>query len=147
VGTWVSKDGVWYPAKERLALKNLSGKVKTVDGKEVQPGDDYIYEGADRVALFELFKEGVETLGQDFRKNPEFLQALRNQGYQSVDEYLKAIGYSAEEVEAKFKANAAVVNKGDMKKTVKAIEIMGGGVDTAGVSKTRYGGFGPQPVE
>ena len=147
MGTWISKDAVWFPAKERVALKNLSGKVKIVDGKEVQPGEDYIYEGADRQALFELFKEGVETLGQDFRKNPEFLQSIRNQGYNSVDEYLTAVGYNAEEVEKKFKENAAIIKSREIPKTVKAIEVMGGGVDTAGVSKTRYGGFGPQPTE
>ena len=72
---FISKEGVWHPAKERVALKNLSGKTKKVDGEDVQPGDDYIYEGADRAALFELYKLKVETLGEDFRKNPEFLQA------------------------------------------------------------------------
>ena len=51
---YISIDGEFFPAKERVALKNLSGKEKEVDGKIIKPGEDYIYEGADRAALFEL---------------------------------------------------------------------------------------------
>ena len=72
---YVSKDGVWHPQKERIALKNLSGKTKTIDNEEIKHGEEYIYKGADRAALFELFKEKVKTFGQDFRQNTEFLQA------------------------------------------------------------------------
>jgi len=142
---WVSDRGTWYPAKERIALKNLSGKVKLVDGKEVQPGDDYIYEGPDRSALFELFDLKVETLGQDFRKNPEFLQAVRNQGFQDVSKFLEAYGYDDEKVKKEFEEKYSATHKDEIPKRVKAIETMGGGVDTAGVSKAKLGGFGPQP--
>lgn len=144
---YYSKEGVWHPEKERIALKNLSGKVKIVDGKEVQPGEDYIYEGEDRAALFELFKVKVTTFGQDFRKNPEFLQAMRNQGFQTVDEYLKFIGYDKEKVEKDFKEKASVVNKDELPKKVKMVETLGGGIDTSGEAKPKYGGFGPQPKD
>ena len=142
---FISKNGIWHPAKERIALKNLSGKVKIVDGKEVEPGDDYIYEGPDRASLFVLFKEKVETLGQDFRKNPEFLQAMRNQGFNNVEEYLELVGYDEKKIEEDFKKNAAVVNRGSIAKRVASVKTMGGGVDTAGTGKDKLGGFGPQP--
>ena len=144
---YISKEGEWYPAKERIALKNLSGKVKMVDGKEVQPDDDYIYEGADRAALFELFKEGVEKFGQNFRSNPDFLQAVRNQGFQNVEEYLKAMGYDEKKSLEEFEKKASVVHKDELPKKVKMIETLGGGQDTSGGGQDRYGGFGSQPKD
>lgn len=144
---WVSKEGEWYPAKERIALKNLSGKVKIIDGKEIQPGEDYIYEGGDRAALFELFKANVEKIGTNFRSNPEFLQAMRNQGFNSVDEYLKAIGYDEKKSEEDFNKKAKKVHKDEIPKRVEAIKVLGGGQDTAGGDQDRYGGFGPQPKD
>jgi len=142
---FISKEGVWYPAKERIALKNLSGKVKKVDGEEVRPGEEYIYKGPDRAALFELFKAKVETFGQDFRKDPDFLQAVRNQNFKDVDSYLEFIGYDKEKIEKEFQEKASQVHKDELPKRVKAIETLGGGVDTTGSGKDRYGGFGPQP--
>lgn len=142
---FISKEGVWYPQKERVALKNLSKKIRIVDGKEVKPGEDYIYEGPDRAALFELFKLKVDTLGQDFRKDTEFLQAVRNMGFKDTEDYLKFIGYDHERVEKEFKEKAVVVTKHELPEKVAAIETLGGGVDTAGEAKPRYGGFGDQP--
>lgn len=144
---YVSKEGTWHSAKEKIGLKNLSGETKVVDGKEVKHGEPYIYEGADRASLFEFYKAGVETFGQDFRKNPEFLQAIRTQGFGSVDEYLKYIGYDKEKVEKEFEEKASVVHKDELPKKVKAIETLGGGVDTSGGGQDRYGGFGPQPKD
>lgn len=144
---YVSNKGVWFPAKERIALKNLSGKTKVVDGKEIEPGDDYIYEGPDRAALFELFKEGVETFGQDFRKNPEFLQGVRNQGFPSVEEFLKFIGYDEKKAEEEFEKKASKVHKDEIPKRVEMVRTLGGGTDTSGGGQDRYGGFGPQPKD
>lgn len=142
-----SKAGVWHPAKEKVGLTNLSGKVKVVNDKEVQPGEPYVYEGPDRAALFELFLAKVETFGQDFRKNPEFLQAIRNQGFNNVDEYLKFVGYDEKMVEEEFQKKASVVNKHELPERVKSIETLGGGGDTTGTAKPRYGGFGEQPKD
>lgn len=144
---YVSKEGEWYPAKERIALKNLSGKVKVVDGKEIQPGDDYIYEGGDRAALFELFQDNVDHLGTNFRNNPEFLQAMRNQGFNTVEEYLKASGYDEKKSEKEFAEKAEVVNKDSLPERVAAIKVLGGGKDTTGSGQDKYGGFGPQPKD
>ena len=145
---FVSKDGVWHPQKERIALKNLSGKTKVIDGETVNNGEEYIYKGADRAALYELFKENVKTFGQDFRKNTEFLQGIRNQGFTGktgVDEYLEFIGYDEKKIEADFKKKASEITTHELPKKVKALETLGGGMDTAGGAKPRYGGFGDQP--
>ena len=142
---YVSKEGVWHPAKERIALKNLSGKVKEVDGEKIQPKEQYIYKGADRAALYEMFKEGVSTFGRNFREDPDFRAAIRNQGFNSVEEYLKAMGYDEEKANKDFEEKAAVVHKDELPEKVAAIKTLGGGVDTAGGGKDRYGGFGSQP--
>ena len=147
---YVSHEGVWHPQKERVALKNLSGKEKVVDGEKIANGEEYIYKGADRAALFELFKEKVETFGQDFRKNTEFLQAVRNMGFSGkggVDEYLEFVGYDKERIDKEFKDKASVVNKNELPKRVKMIETLGGGRDTAGEAPPKYGGFGDQPKD
>lgn len=143
---YISSKGLWFPAKERVALKNLSGKPKEVDGEVVQPGEEYIYKGPDRAALFDLWKEGVDTFGQDFRKNPEFLQGIRNQGFQNVEDFLKFVGYDEKADEEKFKEKAAKITKHELPKKVKAIEVLGGGQNTAG-DGDRYGGFGDVPKD
>lgn len=142
---YISNEGEWHAQKERVALKNLSNKVKVIKGEEIQPGQDYIYEGPDRAALFELYKEKVETFGENFRSNPEFLQAIRNQGFNTVEDYLKAIRYDKDKSDKDFKERAAIVSKGQMKDKVAAVNTLGGGMDTAGDAKPRYGNFGPPP--
>ena len=142
--SWISKDGVWHPAKEKVGLTNLSGKTKTIEGKKIKAGDPYVYEGPDRAALFELFKEKTKTLGNDFKKDPDFLNRVRNLGFK-LDEYLEAVGYDADKVEKDFKSKAAEVQKHEIPEKIKSIETLGGGSDSSGGGKDKYGGFGPQP--
>ena len=136
---YVSKAGVWYPAKEKVALKNFSEKAiknPSTDEKykdeEVKPGEDYIYSGPDRAALFEMWKAKVENFGEDFRRNPEFLQAVRNMGYSSYKKYLKDIGFDEKKMEEDFKQKAEEINKHELPKKVKAIDMLAGGRDTSG---------------
>ena len=136
---YVSKGGIWHPAKEKVALKNYSDKTiknPSTDEKykdeEIKPGEDYIYSGADRAALFEMWKAKVEHFGEDFRTNPEFLQAVRNMGYTSYKKYLKDIGFDEKKLDEQFAKNYEEVNKHDLPKKVKAIEILAGGRDTSG---------------
>lgn len=143
--TWISKDGVWHPAKEKVGLTNLSGKTKTVDGKKVKPGEPYVYEGPDRAALFELYKEKVDTLGTEFISDPEFINRVRQLGF-TMEEYLKFVGYDKEKVEEEFKKKAAIVNKHEIPEKIEAIQTLGGGMDTTGMNPARYGGFG-EPKE
>jgi hypothetical protein len=143
---YVSLDGEWYPAKEKVSLKNITDEPKKIvklDGTEeiVQPGDPYIYEGPDRAALFELYKAGVEKFGIDFHHDPELLNRIKQLGFKNVDEYAKSMGYDKKKVQEEFEKKASVVNKYELPKRVKAIETMGGGIDFAGQGQDRPGGF------
>ena len=150
--TYISKDGVFYPAKEKVGLVNRSNKTITnpsakwseYHGKKIKPGEPFIYEGPDRASLFEFHKEKVETLGIDFKKDPEFINRIRQMGY-TVEEYLQAVGYNEENVEKDFKKKATVVTKHELPMQVKSIETLGGGADTAGQGLDKYGGFGEPP--
>jgi hypothetical protein len=126
---YVSKDGVWYPAKEKVGL------VK-------KDGTPYVYSGEDRAALYELWQQKVETLGIDFRHDPDLLSRIKSLGFNDIDDYLKSIGYDKEAVEKNFKKNAAVVNKHELPARIAAIETMGGGTDTSGQGNDIPGGFG-----
>jgi hypothetical protein len=139
---YVSVDGKFIPAKERVALKNLSGKVRMVNDKEVQPGEDYIYEGADRAALYELYKAGVEEFGIDFHHDAELLNRVKQLGFKNIDEYAKTVGYNKEKVKKEAEEKIARVTKHDLPAKVKAIEQLGGGIDTSGGGQDKYGGFG-----
>lgn len=145
MSNFISKDGKWYPAKEKVGLVNTSGKTKVVNDKKVLPGEPYIYEGPDRAALFELFKEKVETFGQDFRQDIDLIQRVKQLGYTSVNEYAQVMGYDKEKVEEEFKKKAEVVHKHELPEKVKAIQELGGGRDTAGDHHI-FGDFG-EPKE
>lgn len=150
--TYHSNRGIWNPAKERVALKNHSDqtiKNPSTDEKykdeEVKPGEDFIYSGPDRAALFELWKEKIDHFGTDFRSDPEFLQAVRNMGYSTYKKYLKDIGYDEKKVEQQFEETAEKVNMHELPKRVKAINILAGGMDTAGGGNDVRGDFKAPP--
>lgn len=165
MSTWVSDErGLWHPGYERVSLKNLSGKTirikqKDIDGKEftqeVAAGADYIYEGPDRAALFDLWqidKSGnTTTLGNDFRSNPEFLESYakaRNAfGFNTIDEYLQYLGYDEKKVREEFNKKAVRINQHELPQRVEEIKRLGGGDDRANPGKNvRYGGFGELPT-
>ena len=145
---FISKGGKWYPQNERVALKNNSDKViknPSTDAKlkdeEIKPGHDYIYSGPDRAALFELWKEKVEHFGEDFRRNPEFLQACRNMGYNNYKTYLKDIGFNEENMEKEFAEKATIVTSHELPEKVAAIDQLAGGKDTSGGGQDVKGDF------
>ena len=76
--SWISNGGKWVPAKEKIALTNLSDKAIKYKGKDIEPGEPFIYEGADREALAELHRIGEEHLGHSFKDDNEFLEFLHN---------------------------------------------------------------------
>lgn len=150
--TYHSKMGVWHPSKERVALKNYSDKTiknPSTDEKfkdeEVKPGEDFIYSGPDRAALFELWKDKVANLGTDFRTDPEFLQAVRNMGYQNYKKYLKDIGFDEKKAQEDFDERAEKVNLHELPKKVNAINTLAGGMDTAGGGNDMRGDFKAPP--
>jgi hypothetical protein len=127
---WNSLDGVWHPTKEKKFLKNH------------ETGEEYLYEGPDRAALYELHKNQVENLGQDFRRDPETIDRVRKLGFKDMAEYLEYVGYDEEKVKAKFDKESEKINLHELPKKVKAIEVMGGGKDFAGQGQDKPGGFG-----
>jgi hypothetical protein len=141
---YVSKGGVFYPAKEHAVLPHLSGT------------DKEVYDGPDRAAEFELAqahgmdtdgKPKVTTFGIDFRKDPEFVNRVRQMGYKDINEYLKDIGYDEASEEEKFNKLAAVIVKHKEPDKKPASEVLGGGKDFSGQGKDKYGGFGsPQEI-
>lgn len=154
---FISKDGLWYVAKERVALKNNSNN--TIENpsaewskyhkEKVEAHQPFIYEGPDRAALFELYKadpEGsITTLGQNFHDDTDLQDRTRQRGYKSVAEYAKAVGYSKEKSDAKFNELIAKVETHSLPKRVKMIDaVESGAYDTVG-NNHRKGGFGQHP--
>lgn len=147
--SYISHEGVMYPAKERVGLTNHSDKAikHPTTNEMIEPGDPYIYEGPDRAAMYELYlsdKSGkTTTFGQHFSQNTDFLQMVRNLGFSNKEEYLKFIGYDVEENKKNFDKRAAIINKHELGKRVEAVRMLGGGKDYgAGGKNNRYGGMG-----
>ncbi len=150
--TFVSNKGKWVPAKEEISLQNKGvDPIKspcifgTKEEGVAQPGEHFVYRGADREAIKMLNESGEESLGMDFRKDPEFRQIVRNQGFENVEQYLKDIGYDEAADKKKFKEKAEVVKAHEIPERAREIKIMGGGKDTSGNKENdSIGGFGDQ---
>jgi glycerol-3-phosphate O-acyltransferase len=127
---WVSKGGEWHPAKEHAVLPHLAGT------------DKEIYDGPDRAALYELFQQKVEHLGQNFKHDVDLLNRIKQLGYKDMKEYCKAVGYDEEKAEKDFQEKAAQVKSHEIEAKIKAIETLGGGADLSGGGADKYGGFG-----
>ena len=125
--TFISHEGEWSPGKEKVALVNRSKEAREINGVLVQPGEPFIYEGPDRAALFELYSQGVATLGQSFRKSPDMLDVVRKFNFKDMDDYLAFIGYDKAKADKEFTEKAALVSKHELPKRVKEIEVMSGG--------------------
>src|SRR5882672_10083340 len=158
MSSWIGDEkGFWHPAKERVSLKNRSGKAFEIeqtasDGKKfkqmIQPNQDYIYEGPDRAALYQWWEEngrpsiekmremeGNVKFGEDFRMNTEFLTQYAKfsqiLGFKSIDEYLTYIGYDTKKAHAKFLEKASVVTTHDAPERLQEVQMIGGGDDRA----------------
>lgn len=156
---WISKDGEWFVAKEKVGLINKSGKtIKNPSAeysdyyeKEVKPGEPFIYEGPDRAAMYELYKADksgeIVTLGQHFTEDPEMQDRARQRNYKSVADYAKHFGWSKEKSDSKFAEQIAEVKTHDLPKRVEMVEAsQSGGHDTSGMGRDRDGGFGETPA-
>lgn len=152
MSSWISKDGVFHPAKEKVGLTNNGKPFKNPKtGEMVNTGDPYIYEGPCRAALFDLWEidktGGTTTLGMDFQKSPEFLQMLRELKFNNVEEYLVYAGYDKKKVEADFAEKSAEIKKHELPSRIMEIKRLGGGFDATGKGEDVVGGFGePQVV-
>ena len=105
--TFISRNGVWEAAQER-AFDPKSGE---------------IYEGPDRAAK-EVIEANGGPMGQDALKDPQLLQASRNAGFTSVEEYIKYYEQKPqekkvlEEAQNKIVTHAAPVPKEGVGNTV-----------------------------
>jgi hypothetical protein len=96
MSSFVSPSGVWKPAQE----------------KAYDPKTGEIYVGPDRAALA-MEKENGGPFGQDATKDPQMIQASRNAGFNSVEEYLKVFSPTPKQVEATEKAQSTLVTHKD----------------------------------
>lgn len=154
--TFVSKKGVWLTAKEKIGLVYKGSKVipkgalpegVTITGEFLHPNDPFMYDGPDRAALIAMHKEnGGQSFGVDFRSDPEFLQAVRNRGFNNVDEYLKMIAFDEAAEDKKFEEKVSSIKSHEIPKRVEAIEILAGGKDFAGTGNDIVGGFGEEKI-
>jgi hypothetical protein len=124
--TFISKGGEWYPAKEHAVLPHLSGT------------DREIYDGPDRAALLMLWQESgkpedalkcMTFLGSNFKSDPDFINRVRQLGFDNVDKYLAFIGYDEKKANAQAEKNMVTVTSHQVLKRAKAIENDGGGVE------------------
>lgn len=158
--TFVSDKGIWYAAREKVGgLIYQGNKVIpkadlpasiTIVGDFLKKGEPLIYDGADREALKMLQLEGYDlkgerVMGTDFRHEVEFLQGVRNMGFNSVDEYLKHIGYDEEADAKRFKETAMKTKSHEIAEKVKEIKVLAGGRNEAGDGDI-IGGFGEERI-
>lgn len=151
---FVSIRGKMFPAKESVSMTNTFGRtiesefIIGPDGSHVaKEGEVFIYNGPDREAVKMLREQGLEYLGKDFKTDPEFLQSIRNMGFNDVDVYLKSIGYEEEKDTKKQEALLSIINRHLPPKEVDEIIVMGGGKDTTGNKENDIiGGFGDERI-
>jgi hypothetical protein len=151
--SYVSKDGIWYPAKEHVVLPHLTGTKNEV------------YDGPDRAAENELAlaygvdadgKPNVTTFGIDFRDDPDLIERARQLGYNdkvddkgnvtmsAVEQYARKRGWTPEKSEKVFKEKAAeIVKHRDPDRKPEPL-ILGGGQSTAPGTESLVGGLGDQ---
>lgn len=128
MGSWVSKDGVWNLATERVVVYDKNG-------------DPHIYEGPDRSAAQYLKETGESHLGMPFYEFPEIIERAHERK-QTVDEFCKTSIHTAEKREKDYKEKAAVkVNHKLPQRREMSKQSQSGGINTAG-SGSLYGGFG-----
>lgn len=157
--TFISKRGEFHPAKESVSLvykgkvripkKDLPKGVTIPESADsLEPGKSFLYDGPDREALKVIHKEGSETgtIGTDFKNDPDFIQMTRTRGFNTVDDYLKSIGYDEEKDNKKFEEKAIKVQAHELEKQVDAIEVLAGGKDYAGTGVDIIGGFGEADI-
>ena len=116
-------------------------------GHVVKEGENFLYNGPDREAVKVLKEQGVESLGKNFKTDPEFLQAVRNMGFNTVDDYLKHIGYDEKSEIEKQEKLTMIINKHESPEETDEILVMGGGKDMSGnKNNDAIGGFGPERI-
>lgn len=118
--SWISKDGVWQPAKE-----------KAYDAKKNE-----IYEGPDRAATEVLAEKEVEFLGMEAKNDPQIMELARQRN-QTVEQYMEQNKPLPSQKKAQEEAQNEVIEHKDKPKK-RGVKPRGGGI-------TISGGFGDMP--
>ena len=127
---YVSDEGNWKPAKERVAPKDKDGV-------------DFIYEGDDRAALEEMKLGNVTS--RKFYEDPEMIARVRQIHNCSMAEYMTMMGYDEKVSKETFEKNIAEVNTYQPPKRKPQQRQRSGGQNTAGESGHYEGGLGDKP--
>lgn len=149
---FVSVLGKFIPAKESCSMVNTFGKTITSefivgpDGSNtVKPGENFLYNGPNREAVRKLKEQGSEYLGRDFRHHPEFLQAVRNMGFNNPEEYLKMIGFDEKAEYNKQMEKVVELTSEKNPNRKEEAYMLAGGQDRSGEAANNYiGGFGAE---
>jgi hypothetical protein len=135
---FVSKEGVWVPAMEKVAITNKDGEPE-------------IYEGPDREAL-KMLKEmgnpvgdnGEYVMGQHFTENADMYELARSKHYNSVEEYVEKMGYSKEKAKKIYEDNLKkIVTHKDPERKPDTVASPGG-MDQSSGKQIDKGGYGEQ---
>lgn len=143
---FISVDGKWKPAKEKVGLVNDSGAVITVAGEKIEAGDPYIYEGEDRDAK-RIIKEQGGDLGQDYRYDTDFLQRVRNLGFAKAEDYIALYEGDIEKARENLAKEEGKVHRHTKPEGKKDTVPSEGGRDTASGEQIIKGSFGEPPTD
>ena len=124
---YVSNDGVWTPAKEKVGITNAKGEPE-------------VYEGPDRAALAEIKAGNIES--KPFWKDTEFIARVRQVHNMTIEEYMKANGYDEKTSKAEFEKKLSEVNVHAEPSRKPGNRQRSGGQNTAGQSGHLEGDFG-----
>jgi len=119
--SWISPNGIWKPAKERV-----------YDEKKGE-----MYEGPDRAALEVLAERNIEHLGIEVKDDPQVFELARQRGL-TVEQYLEMHKPMGKQQKEKELAQGKIVDHKDQPKK-QGVRTRGGGV-------TISGGFGDMPA-
>ena len=155
---FISDEGIQYPANERIGLKNETKEMMinpSVEGsrfygEEVEPGDDYIYEGPCRDAIKILTDLGLYPdpgfMGEHYTTNNDLINLAKYKHYDTVQDYVKGeVHYDAEEAQNKIKEYREKFFSRKPAERVKPIKPISGGRNTAGTEGSISGGMGDIP--
>lgn len=127
--SWISRMGIWKPAKEKVYIS-------ADPEKGIEEG--YIYNGPDRAATAVLAEAKVDHLGIDCRYDPEVIMRARNLNM-TVEEFLKLNEPPTPETVAAAKAAETAVQEHKPEKGKKGVSHKIDGLPMEG-------GFGDAPA-
>jgi hypothetical protein len=126
--SWISKRGIWTPAKEKVAVTTINEDGST---------NPEIYQGDDRAAKEVLKEQNLPFLGMDATRDPDVIMRARNMNM-TVEEFLKLEEpLTAEQIKNESEKATKVVSH-QPEKGKPMVRPQGGGV-------TIEGGFGETP--